>query len=112
MHRPHGQGLAEALLSYGLSEERAHHYEHEVRTGHYFVCIETEHEKVNSLANCLQCYGGRDIEKWKKERRESTFGLEHLIINIEHRTSRLELRHRTSHLTYDLGLGLLFTFTF
>lgn len=67
LHRPHGQGLAEALLSYGLSEESARHYEHEVRTGHYFVLIQTSHEKVNSVANALQCYGGRDIEKWNKE---------------------------------------------
>ncbi len=67
LHRPHGQGFVEALISYGLSEDRARHYEHEIRTGHYFVCIETEHEKVNAVANCLQCYGGRDIEKWKKE---------------------------------------------
>lgn len=67
MHCPQGQGLVETLLSYGLSEDRARHYEHEVRTGHYFVCIETEQEKVNSVANCLQCYGGRDIEKWNKE---------------------------------------------
>lgn len=67
LHRPHGQGLLEALLSYGLSEERARHYEHEVRTGHYLVLIETEQEKVNSVANALQKFGGRDIEKWNKE---------------------------------------------
>ncbi|WP_206813053.1 hypothetical protein [Paradesulfitobacterium ferrireducens] len=67
MKRPHGEGLVEALLSYGLSAERARHYEHEVRTGHYLVLITTEHEKVNSVANALQKFGGRDIEKWNKE---------------------------------------------
>lgn len=66
LHRPHGQGLGEALLSYGLSEERVRHYEHEVRTGHFLVLIETEQEKVNSVANALQHFGGRDIEKWNK----------------------------------------------
>lgn len=66
LHRPHGQGLPEALLSYGLSPERARHYEHEVRTGHFLVVITTEQEKVNSVANALQNFGGRDIEKWKK----------------------------------------------
>ncbi len=67
MHQPQGLGLTEALLSYGLSEIRARHYEHEVRTGHWFVLIQTEHEKINSVANTLQSYGGRDIEKWNKE---------------------------------------------
>lgn len=66
LHRPHGQGLAEALLSYGLSPERARHYEYEVRTGHFLVLITTEQEKVNSVANALQKFGGRDIEKWNK----------------------------------------------
>lgn len=42
MKRPHGEGLVEALLSYGLSAERARHYEHEVRTGHYLVLITKE----------------------------------------------------------------------
>ena len=67
MKRPHGEGLVEALLSYGLSADRARHYEHEVRSGHYFVLITTEHEKVNSVGNALQKFGGRDIEKWSKE---------------------------------------------
>ena len=65
--RPKGQGLTEVLLSYGLSEERARHYEHEVRTGHYLVLIQTEQEKVNSVANALEKFGGRDVEKWNKE---------------------------------------------
>ncbi|MEL1136456.1 hypothetical protein AAC978_14885 [Desulfitobacterium sp. THU1] len=67
LHRPHGQGLVEALLSYGLNPERARHYEHEVRTGHFLVVITTDQEKVNSVANALQKFGGRDIEKWNKE---------------------------------------------
>jgi len=67
MHQPHGRGLVEVLLSYGLTEIRARHYEHEVRTGHWFVLIQTEHEKINSVANTLRAYGGRDIEKWNKE---------------------------------------------
>lgn len=67
MRLPKGAGLSDALLGYGLSGERARHYEHEVRTGHYLVLIQTEHEKANSVANTLQCYGGRDIEKWNKE---------------------------------------------
>lgn len=67
LHKPHGQGLVEALLSYGVSEESARHYEHEARTGHYLVLIQTEQEKVNSVANALQKFGGRDIEKWNKE---------------------------------------------
>ena len=66
LHRPHGQGLVEALLSYGLSGESARHYAHEVRTGHWFVLIQTTQEKANSVGNALQCYGGRDIEKWSK----------------------------------------------
>lgn len=67
LHHPKGHGLVEALLSYGLSEERARHYEHEARTGHFLVLIQTEHEKANSVANALQSFGGRDIEKWNKE---------------------------------------------
>ncbi|MHB1652273.1 MAG: hypothetical protein ACYCVD_07310 [Desulfitobacteriaceae bacterium] len=66
-HLPAGNGLAEALMGYGLTDTRAHHYEHEVRTGHYLVLVQTEQEKTNSVANTLQCYGGRDIEKWNKE---------------------------------------------
>lgn len=66
-HLPDGAGLAQALISYGLNEERARHYEHEVRTGHYLVLIQTEHEKANSVANALEAYGGRDVEKWTKE---------------------------------------------
>ena len=64
MHQPQGRGLVEVLLSYGLSEIRARHYEHEVRTGHWFVLIQTNHEKINSVANALRNFGGRDIEKW------------------------------------------------
>ncbi|MDI6812645.1 MAG: hypothetical protein QMC95_10305 [Desulfitobacteriaceae bacterium] len=67
MRLPKGAGLADALLGYGLTGERSRHYEHEVRTGQYLVLIQTEHEKVNSVANTLQCYGGKDIEKWNKE---------------------------------------------
>ncbi|CAA7602054.1 Hypothetical protein DEACI_2726 [Acididesulfobacillus acetoxydans] len=66
-HLPDGAGLADALLSHGLSGERARHYEHEVRTGHYLVLVETEREKVNSVANALSSFGGRDVEKWSKE---------------------------------------------
>lgn len=64
MHQAQGRGLVEALLSYGLSEIRAQHYEHEVRAGHWLVLIQTHHEKINKLANTLRSYGGRDIEKW------------------------------------------------
>lgn len=67
MHQPPSRGLAEVLLSYGLSEIRARHYENEVRTGHWLVLIQTEHEKINAVANTLQSYGGKDIEKWNKE---------------------------------------------
>lgn len=67
MRLPKGAGFADALLGYGLSGERARHYEYEVRTGHYLVLVQTEHEKASSVANTLQCYGGRDIEKWNKE---------------------------------------------
>lgn len=66
-HLPAGMGFEEALRGYGLSDIRARHYENEIRTGHYFVLVQTEQEKVNSVANTLQCYGGRDIEKWNKE---------------------------------------------
>ena len=64
MHQPQGYGLVQALQIYGLSELRARHYEHEVRTGHWLVLIQTHHEKINKLANTLRSYGGRDIEKW------------------------------------------------
>lgn len=64
---PQGAGLTDALLSYGLSGERARHYEHKVRSGRYLVLIQTDHEKMHSVANTLQCYGGRDIETWNKE---------------------------------------------
>ena len=64
MHQAQGSGLVAVLLSYGLSENRAQHYEHKVRTGHWLVLIQTNHEKVNKLANTLRSYGGRDIEKW------------------------------------------------
>jgi len=66
-HQPQGHGLVEALLIYGLSELRARHYEHEVRTGHWLVLIQTNHEKINSVANALRAFGGRDIEKWNTE---------------------------------------------
>lgn len=66
LHSPHGKGLADALMVYGLSPERARHYEYEVRTGHFLTIITTEQEKVNSVANALQKFGGRDIEKWNK----------------------------------------------
>jgi len=66
LHNQEGKGLADALLTYGLSEERARHYEYEVRSGHFLVLISTEQEKVNSVANALQKFGGRDIEKWSK----------------------------------------------
>ncbi|MGC7870812.1 MULTISPECIES: hypothetical protein [unclassified Desulfosporosinus] len=64
MHQPQGRGLTEALLVYGISAERARHYEHEVRTGHWLVLITTNHEKQNSVANALGAFGGKDIEKW------------------------------------------------
>ena len=67
MHQAQGRGLADALLIYGLSEIRARHYEHEVRTGHWLVLIQTNHEKINSVANALRSFGGRDIEKWNTE---------------------------------------------
>lgn len=67
LHQPQGRGLVEVLLVYGLSEIRARHYEHEVRTGHWLVLIETEHEKINGVANTLRGYGGKDIEKWNTE---------------------------------------------
>lgn len=67
MHQPKGRGLVEVLLIYGLSEIRARHYEHEVRTGHWLVLIQTSHEKINSVANALRSFGGRDIEKWNTE---------------------------------------------
>lgn len=67
MHQPKGRGLVEELFTYGLSEIRARHYEHEVRTGHWFVLIQTEHEKINSVCNTLRNYGGKDIEIWNKE---------------------------------------------
>jgi len=67
MHQPQGRGLVEVLLTYGLSEIRARHYEHEVRTGHWMVLIQTEHEKINGVANTIRGYGGRDIEKWNTE---------------------------------------------
>ncbi|MDQ7096792.1 hypothetical protein REC12_24675 [Desulfosporosinus sp. PR] len=64
MHQPQGRGLTEALLTYGLSEERARHYEHEVRTGHWLVIVPTSNDKQNSVANALGAFGGKDIEKW------------------------------------------------
>lgn len=67
LHQPQGRGLVEVLLIYGLSEIRARHYEHEVRTGHWLVLIQTNHEKINSVANALRSFGGRDIEKWNTE---------------------------------------------
>ena len=67
MHQPQGRGLVEVLLIYGLSEIRARHYEHEVRTGHWLVLVQTSHEKINSVANALRSFGGRDIEKWNTE---------------------------------------------
>lgn len=67
LHQPKGRGLVEVLLIYGLSEIRARHYEHEVRTGHWLVLIQTEQEKLNSAANALRSFGGRDIEKWNTE---------------------------------------------
>jgi len=67
MHQPQGRGLVEVLLTYGLSEIRARHYEHEVRTGHWLVLIQTNHDKINSVANTLRSFGGRDIEKWNTE---------------------------------------------
>jgi hypothetical protein len=66
MHQAEGYGLVEALLSYGLTGNRARHYENEVRTGHWLVLVETNHDKINSVANALRSYGGRDIEKWNK----------------------------------------------
>lgn len=67
MHQAQGRGFVDVLLSYGLSEIRAHHYEHEVRTGHWFVLIQTNHDKINKLGNTLRSYGARDIEKWHTE---------------------------------------------
>ncbi|TGE34300.1 hypothetical protein [Desulfosporosinus sp. Sb-LF] len=67
MHLPQGSGLVEVLQSYGLSEIRARHYEHEVRTGHWLVLIQTSNDKINSVANALRSFGGRDIEKWNTE---------------------------------------------
>ncbi len=67
LHQPQGRGLVEVLLIYGLSEIRARHYEHEVRTGHWLVLIQTSQEKINSVANALRSFGGRDIEKWNTE---------------------------------------------
>jgi len=67
LHQPQDRGLAEALLIYGLSEIRARHYEHEIRTGHWLVLIQTNHDKINSVANALRSFGGRDIEKWNTE---------------------------------------------
>lgn len=64
MHQAQGQGFVEALIGYGVSGIRARHYEHEVRTGHWLVLAQTHQEKINKLANTLQSYGGRDIEKW------------------------------------------------
>jgi len=75
MHQAHGRGLVEVLIGYGLSELRAHHYEHEVRTGHWLVLIQTNHEKINKLANTLQSYGGRDIEKWNSTIEHPTYPL-------------------------------------
>lgn len=67
LHGRLGQGLADALHTYGLSPERARHYEHKVRSGHHLVLVTVSQEKVNSVANTLQGMGGRDIEKWSKE---------------------------------------------
>lgn len=67
MHQPKGRGLVDVLFIYGLSEIRARHYEHKVRTGHWLVLIQTGHEKINSVANTLRIFGGRDIEKWNTE---------------------------------------------
>lgn len=67
MHPPGNRGLNEALFSYGLSEIRAKHYEHKVRTGYWLVLIQTTHEKISGVANTLRGYGGRDIELWNKE---------------------------------------------
>jgi hypothetical protein len=64
MHQSQGKGLADALYHYGLTEIRARHYEHEVRTGHWLVLVQTSHNQVNSVANTLHSFGGRDIEKW------------------------------------------------
>ena len=61
------RGLAEALMTYGITNERARHYEHEVRTGHWLVLIQTNHDKQNSVANALKAFGGKDVEKWTSE---------------------------------------------
>lgn len=66
LHHPKGQGLAEALVTYGLTEERAKNYENMVRMGYYLVLIQTEHEKVNSVANALEKFGAHEVEKWSK----------------------------------------------
>lgn len=75
MKQPQGHGFAHALLKYGLTEERAFHYEHKVRSGHFFVLIQTEHEKANSVANALQNFGGQEVEKWSKEIEHPTYPL-------------------------------------
>jgi hypothetical protein len=67
MHQPLSRSLTEVLLSYGISAERARHYEHEVRTGHWLVLIQTNHDKQNSVANALSAFGGKDVEKWNTE---------------------------------------------
>ncbi|NMA69386.1 MAG: hypothetical protein GX958_08210 [Desulfitobacterium sp.] len=67
LHGRKSQGLADALITYGLSPERARHYEHKVRRGHHLVLVTVSQEKVNSVANTLQGFGGRDIEKWSKD---------------------------------------------
>lgn len=61
------RGLAEALMTYGITNERARHYEHEVRTGHWLVLIQTNHDKQNSVANALKAFGCKDVEKWTPE---------------------------------------------
>jgi len=73
MKQPQGQGFTHALLTFGLSLERALHYEHKVRSGLFFVLIQTDHEKVNSVANALQNFGAQEIEKWSKELEHPTY---------------------------------------
>lgn len=67
LHGREGQGLADTLITYGLSPERARYYENKVRRGHHLVIVTVSQEKANSVANTLQGFGGRDIEKWSKD---------------------------------------------
>lgn len=60
------KGLSGNLANFGVSEDHARRYEQEVRDGKILLIVESDNEKINEIANCLYCYGGREVEKWSR----------------------------------------------